>query len=44
MEWQTHRANPYFGMDIGHNRIEPEWGPDAPVRPLRQSGWTAKIF
>ena len=33
MEWQTHRANPYFGMDIGHNRIEPEWGPDAPVRP-----------
>lgn len=33
MEWQTHRANPYFGMDIGHNRIEPEWGPDALVRP-----------
>ena len=33
MEWQTHRANPFFGMDIGHNRIEPEWGPDAPVRP-----------
>ena len=33
MEWKTHRANPYFGMDIGHNRIEPEWGPDAPVRP-----------
>ena len=33
MEWQTHRANPYFGMDIGHNRIEPEWGPGAPVRP-----------
>ena len=33
MEWQTHRANPYFGMDIGHNRIEPEWGPDAAVRP-----------
>ena len=20
-------------MDIGHNRIEPEWGPEAPVRP-----------
>ena len=33
MEWQTHRANPFFGMDIGHNRIEPEWGPEAPVRP-----------
>ena len=33
MEWQTHRANPFFGMDIGHNRIEPEWGPGAPVRP-----------
>ena len=33
MEWQTHRANPYLGMDIGHNRIEPEWGPDALVRP-----------
>jgi len=33
MEWQTHRANPFFGMDIGHNRIEPEWGPAAPVRP-----------
>ena len=33
MEWKTQRANPYFGMDIGHNRIEPEWGPEAPVRP-----------
>ena len=33
MEWQTHRANPCFGMDIGDSRIEPEWGQDAPVRP-----------
>ena len=33
MEWQTHRANPYLGMDIGHNRIELEWGPEALVRP-----------
>ena len=33
MEWKTNRANPFLGIDIGHNRIEPEFGPDAKVRP-----------
>ena len=32
MEWKTNRANPFLGIDIGHNRIEPEFGSDAEVR------------
>ena len=32
MEWKTNRANPFLGIDIGHNRIEPEFGLDAEVR------------
>jgi predicted amidohydrolase YtcJ len=33
IEWKTDRADPYLGMQIGHNRQEPEGGEDAPVRP-----------
>jgi len=32
-KWRTNRASPYFGMQVGHTRIEPEFGPDAKVRP-----------
>ncbi|MDG2376159.1 MAG: amidohydrolase [Woeseiaceae bacterium] len=32
-KWRTNRASPYFGMQVGHTRTEPEFGPDATVRP-----------
>ncbi|MDH3440929.1 MAG: amidohydrolase [Gammaproteobacteria bacterium] len=32
-KWRTDRASPYFGMQVGHTRIEPEFGDDAKVRP-----------
>ena len=28
-----YRASPYFGMQVGHTRLEPEFGDDATVRP-----------
>lgn len=31
-EWETKRGNPYFGMQIGHTRLEPELGENAPLR------------
>ncbi|MDG1016098.1 MAG: amidohydrolase [Woeseiaceae bacterium] len=31
-EWKTKRANPYFGMQIGNTRIEPELGETAALR------------
>jgi predicted amidohydrolase YtcJ len=33
IEWKTNRADPFLGMQIGHNRQEPEGGEEAPVRP-----------
>ncbi len=33
VEWKTDRADPFFGMQVGHNRQEPETGEAAPVRP-----------
>jgi predicted amidohydrolase YtcJ len=30
IEWETDRANPFLGMEIGHTRQE---GPNGPVRP-----------
>ncbi len=32
-EWATNRGNPYFGMQIGHTRVEPEFGDSAKPRP-----------
>jgi predicted amidohydrolase YtcJ len=32
-EWNTDRGNPYFGMQIGHTRIEPEFEDPERVRP-----------
>jgi len=32
-EWNTDRGNPYFGMQIGHTRIEPEFADPERVRP-----------
>ena len=33
VEWKTDRANPFFGMQIGHTRQEPGDGAKAEVRP-----------
>ena len=33
IEWKTDRADPFLGMQIGHNRQEPEGGKDAKLRP-----------
>ncbi len=32
-KWRTDRASPYFGMQVGHTRTEPEFGPNALIRP-----------
>lgn len=32
-KWRTDRASPYFGMQVGHTRMEPEFGPNASIRP-----------
>ena len=32
-KWRTNRASPYFGMQVGHTRLEPEFGDEATVRP-----------
>jgi predicted amidohydrolase YtcJ len=32
-KWRTDRASPYFGMQVGHTRIEPEFGANASIRP-----------
>jgi predicted amidohydrolase YtcJ len=32
-KWKTDRASPFFGMQVGHTRVEPEFGPDAKIRP-----------
>ena len=31
--WRANRASPFFGMQIGHTRLEPEFGDEATVRP-----------
>ena len=33
IEWKTSRADPFLGLQIGHNRQEPEGGKGAAVRP-----------
>jgi len=33
IEWKTGRADPFLGLQIGHNRQEPEGGKDAALRP-----------
>jgi predicted amidohydrolase YtcJ len=30
-EWKSERANPFLGMQVGHNRQDVEGGPDAPI-------------
>ena len=32
-KWRTNRASPYFGMQVGHTRVEPEFGAKAAIRP-----------
>lgn len=32
-KWRTDRASPFFGMQVGHTRLEPEFGDEATVRP-----------
>lgn len=32
-KWRTDRASPYFGMQVGHTRLEPEFGAKATIRP-----------
>ena len=32
-KWRTDRASPYFGMQVGHTRVEPEFGAKATIRP-----------
>jgi predicted amidohydrolase YtcJ len=32
-KWRTDRASPFFGMQVGHTRLEPEFGDTATVRP-----------
>lgn len=32
-KWRTSRASPYFGIQVGHTRREPEFGADATIRP-----------
>jgi len=34
-KWKTDRASPFFGMQVGHTRVEPEFGPKAKIRPPR---------
>jgi predicted amidohydrolase YtcJ len=31
--WRANRASPFFGMQVGHTRLEPEFGDKATVRP-----------
>ena len=31
-KWRTHRASPFFGMQVGHTRVEPEFGEMATIR------------
>jgi predicted amidohydrolase YtcJ len=33
IEWKTDRADPFLGIQIGHNRQEPVGGKDAAIRP-----------
>ena len=33
VEWKTSRGDPFLGIQIGHNRQEPEGGKDAAIRP-----------
>lgn len=32
-KWRTDRASPFFGMQVGHTRLEPEFGDKATIRP-----------
>ena len=32
-KWKTGRASPFFGMQVGHTRKEPEFGANSTVRP-----------
>ena len=32
-KWRTGRASPFFGIQVGHTRVEPEFGAKAPIRP-----------
>ncbi len=32
-KWRTDRASPYFGMQVGMTRVEPEFGDKATIRP-----------
>ncbi len=32
-KWRTDRASPFFGMQVGHTRVEPEFGAKATIRP-----------
>ena len=32
-KWRTDRASPFFGMQVGHTRLEPEFGVKATIRP-----------
>ncbi len=32
-KWRTDRASPFFGMQVGHTRMEPEFGARATIRP-----------
>jgi len=32
-KWKTDRASPFFGMQVGHTRVEPEFGANATIRP-----------
>lgn len=32
-KWKTGRASPFFGMQVGHTRVEPEFGANATIRP-----------
>ena len=32
-KWRTDRASPFFGMQVGHTRLEPEFGAKATIRP-----------
>lgn len=31
--WRANRASPFFGMQVGHTRLEPEFGDKATIRP-----------
>ena len=32
-KWRADRASPFFGMQVGHTRLEPEFGDKAKIRP-----------